>query len=139
MEFLILIRHGEFDEGEEKLNASGREQIQNLAAKIKGYSPKIYSSLGPRSIESATILAKEWRSEVTSLDLFHSIENAREAFDLLKQSNENVVIVSRGEFVTPFAAYFARDLGIYTQIKPIPKGDGLLIDIKSKTRATLFV
>lgn len=139
MNHLILIRHGEFDKGEEKLNEKGKEQIKSLAAKVKDFNPKIYSSVGPRSVESAAILAKELESEATSLEIFHSVENAGEVLWLLKQTQENVVIVSRGEFVTPFATYFAKEfLGKDIGIKPISKGSGLVIDIEAKTCDTIF-
>jgi phosphohistidine phosphatase SixA len=139
MKYLILIRHGEFDEGEEKLNEKGREQIKNLAAKVKEYNPKIYSSLGPRSVESAAILAEAVDSPCTSLDILHSMDYAKEVFVLLKQTEGNIAIVSRGEFVTPFAAYFAQELlGKDIKIKAISKGSAVLMDIEAGTCATLL-
>ncbi|MES2006806.1 MAG: histidine phosphatase family protein [Patescibacteria group bacterium] len=138
MKYLILIRHGEFNEGEEKLNEKGREQIKNLAVKIKDLEPKIYSSLGPRSVESATILAEALKSESTSLELFHSIDYAREVLTLLKQIEENVVIVSRGEFVTPFAVYFTKEVfGKELEIEPIMKGEGVVFDVEFGTYAII--
>lgn len=133
MKSLILIRHGEFDEGKESLNERGNEQIKSLAAKIRGFEPEIYSSLGPRSVESAAILAKELGSDTTALDLFHSMDRAPEVLELLKQSNKNIVIVSRGEFITPFAAYFAKEfLRKDIIIEPIIKGGGIVFNCPAK-------
>lgn len=42
MNYLILVRHGEFDEGEENLNEKGREQIKNLAVKIEECKALLY-------------------------------------------------------------------------------------------------
>lgn len=138
MRYLILIRHGEFDEGQETLNQKGREQIKNLVPKIKQFKPKIYSSLGPRSIESASILAGGLESQYIPLDIFHSIDTTQEALIFLKQTEENIAVVSRGEFLNPFAAHLAKeffDKGL--SIRPILKGNGLIFDIKLGTYATI--
>jgi hypothetical protein len=135
MHYLVIIRHGEFTEGESKLNEKGKEQIQQLIPLLRDLHPVVHSSLGPRSIESAEIIAQELGIENEPKEIFGS--NSRslqsthysQAFLFLKEIKDNVVVVSKGEWADDFITYFSREY-LHTEIAPISleRGSGVLIN-----------
>jgi hypothetical protein len=139
MRYLAVIRHGEFNEGEAKLNEKGKEQIRSLIPSLRDLNFKIYSSLGPRSIESATILAEGLGTSISPMEIFGDMNQLEKAAEFIAAQKENVVIVTKGEFANPLVSLFLRQyLRQAINLAPMAKGEGILIDVESKTYDTLF-
>ena len=138
MQYLAIIRHGEFTEGELKLNAKGRKQMDKLFPLLSELNPAIYSSVGPRSIESAKLLASHLVKECKAFEFFGSSARSGEevfypkAFDFINEANENIVIVTKGEWANDFIPYFFnKKFG--TQLIPtsLERGEGVLINCEN--------
>ncbi len=143
MKQLIMVRHGESDLGSQELNSRGREQIQSLALHLRGLRPLVLSSMGPRSIESATILARELGSMVVSNEFFGSSRREDQAnyylsaVTFLEQEtaqDDTVIIVTKGEYITDFIPFFGdRYLGVIFPISELQHGKAVMIDCVSRT------
>lgn len=110
---VFLVRHGDFDIGDAHLNKNGRLQSERLAEKIKlavgNEMCIVHSSTGPRSIETAKIIASSFNIEVvvddvysgkTNLEIF---TNAQKVTEQISQLNCYKVIVSRGKYIKGLA------------------------------------
>lgn len=146
MRYLAIIRHGEFTEGEAELNEEGRRQMRALVGRLKDLNPVVYSSLGPRSIESAHIIADGLAvSEPEAFEFFGSraysneAEHYSAALSFLKNIDENVVIVTKGEWADDFVPYFAKEY-LHENVAPVSlgRGEGVLVNCKDKTIKNLL-
>jgi phosphoserine phosphatase len=141
IEVCYFLRHGETDLNREfrcqgrqdiPLNATGREQIADVAQKLKDVKiDAIYSSPLKRAMESAEIIAKAKKMKVQQLDWLVEIDygaleglNAAEAGERFPgmlyrfQSNPVAVIFPGGESVGGVAERMCTGLGrIVTQEK----------------------
>lgn len=131
MEYLAIIRHGEFNEGETSLNEKGRAQITSLIPLLKRLNPTLYSSVGPRAIESANLLAKGLGIKSNTLECFGSNSRSSEslsyqtAYDILDNIERNVVIVSKGEWANNFISFFCqRALNLKLSPMQLERGRG---------------
>lgn len=138
MQKLIIIRHGTFDEGETVLNTEGRKQIEVLAPVLAELNPVIYSSVGPRAIESAAILASCLKRESYAFEFFGSHSRAdeekyySEAFALIKDASENMVIVTKGEWANGFIPFFVEAVsGEDIDGVALERGEAVMIDCEN--------
>jgi phosphohistidine phosphatase SixA len=145
MRYLAIIRHGEFTQGESKLNAEGRKQMGRLALLLYELNPIFYSSVGPRSIESAELLASHFKKVPQPFEFFGS--NARfgeyvfypEAFRFINEITESVVVVSKGEWANEFITFFyEKKFGTKPAIVPLERGTGVLINCENGDLIELF-
>ena len=139
MKYLAIIRHGEFTEGETTLNEKGRAQITSLVPILKQLNPKIYSSVGPRSIESANLIADKLHITNHALECFGSNTRSSEniyyqsAYDLLSKVEGNVVIVTKGEWANDFISFFCnKAMNIKVGQFQVERGRGVLVDCLNK-------
>ena len=139
MNYLAIIRHGEFDGGETKLNEIGKKQMADLVSIITPLKPQGFSSIGPRSVERANILARELHTRFESFEFFGSSSREGEtryylhAYNFLDTLSENAVIVTKGEWANEFIPYFCKKaLNIDVLAYSLERGTGVLIDCKEK-------
>jgi len=116
---LFLIRHGDFDKGSTDLNKTGRNQALKVAKQIRKSNlnnrVRIYSSLGPRSIETTEIIASKLGVENRPKSVFGSnyhettlqfSELAKRASDILRHDKRATIIVSKGEFLLELSKFY---------------------------------
>lgn len=139
MKYLAIVRHGEFSEGETKLNKIGKEQMLNLVPLLEPLNPCVYSSTGPRSIESASILAEVLNKEFEPIQFFGSrtrgeeVQSYRDAYRFLDVRIENVLVVTKGEWANEFIPYFCKKaLNLDVSVYSLERGTGVLIDCGKK-------
>lgn len=144
MKYLAIIRHGDSGPGHTNLNDKGKDQMRRIASQIKDIEPAIFSSPGPRAIESAQIIAGELGSETGAKAFFGSRTRGQEALNypaalaFLKNSDANVAVVTKGEWANDFISYFRKEY-LNTETSPVflERGEGVLIDCKSGVIARL--
>lgn len=120
---LFLVRHGDFDLGSSSLNEKGREQSAILADKInlqiQSEKIEVFSSDGPRSIQTAQIIASKLNISSMTSSLYGGkteqviIENCKKAAHQIKLSKANIIIVSRGKFLKTLAENLLPEQKIY--------------------------
>lgn len=144
MQYLAIIRHGEFTEGESRLNAKGRMQMDKLAPLLSELNPVICSSVGPRSIESARLLASRLVKECKAFEFFGSSARSGEevfypkAFDFINETTGNIVIVTKGEWADDFIPYFFdKKFGTQLISASMERGGGVLINCENGNLAEL--
>ncbi len=109
---LYIIRHGDFDAGTTRLNNAGKAQIMYIASVLQQENLLIFSSLGPRSTESAELLACLLAKNSTPKEIFGSNTKAnqsiyyKKALNYIKKLKSDVVIVTKGEYANSFITYF---------------------------------
>lgn len=142
MRYLVVARHGEFNEGKSTLNDRGREQMRVLAEKLAGDEiGKIFSAMGPRSQESAHLLGNALDIPVISDTCFGCAGNEHdetasfpEALALVRTQSEGVLIVTKNEWAKHFIPFVANQLSGTFQQNPIEleRGEGVVFDSKEK-------
>ena len=121
MEFLIVVRHGSHDEGEECLSETGTFQMKALAGLLRLYVEGgmvgMVSSTSPLATESADILCSElgitgydisdvlWSSHRRPIDPMAAAELVRR-----KAGNEVVIVVSHMEYAERFPAFYVQKI-----------------------------
>ncbi len=132
---IFLVRHGDFDIDSLTLNQTRRNQALKVAKQIRKSTlnnrVRIYCSFGPRSIETAKIIARvlgcknlpdglygdKYKESVNELQI-----KAKQAFDQLKPSQKATIIVSKGEFLLELSKLYMNG-----PTKKQPKGSLLVI------------
>lgn len=145
MKFLIVVRHGEYDE-DYNLDHDGRCQIQGLSEKLKefvnGNETLLLSSPAPRAIQSAQIISEILGMPAEEHDILWSDNDHFRDFDGLrmilrerKSEAEVIIIVTHLEYVEGFPLYFAvNELGMAVRRAPIPlKGEACLLDCSTES------
>ena len=145
MNNLFVVRHGDFDIGSTKLNEKGKAQIERIAKLLQDKEVAVYSSLGPRSIESAEIIARLLQVNYKQKEVFGSNSKINQnifykrAVNYLKRVNSDVVIVTKGEYATNFIKYFSkRYLGTSFPKQTLKTGQGVVINYQSKSLKLLI-
>lgn len=140
MNNLFVIRHGDFDIGSTKLNEKGKAQIERIAKLLKNKGVTVYSSLGPRSIESAEIIARLLQVNNKPKEIFSSNTKMnqgvfyKKAVGYLEDIDGDVVIVTKGEYATNFIKYFGKKyLDISFPKQTLKRGQGVVINCQSKS------
>ncbi|NBD73454.1 hypothetical protein GVX82_00215 [Patescibacteria group bacterium] len=142
MRYLVVARHGEFNEGKSRLNDRGREQVRVLAEKLAGYEiGKVFSAMGPRSQESAGMVGRALDVAVHAQHCFGHADNEQdetdsfsEALALVRTQREGVLIVTKNEWAKHFIPFVANELLGTFQQNPIEleRGEGVVFDSKEK-------
>jgi hypothetical protein len=143
---IVIARHGDFDEGESKLNANGRAQIEELADRLKARfganDVAVYSSTGPRSKESAQLIAEKFNVESQELTEFSPVDRKKchlqhpDAYQfLVKQpvTTQLLIIVMAGEFAKGLFDYVGKEAwGIRFGERKLERGQGLVFNTATR-------
>lgn len=134
MKRLILVRHGDYG-NDKHLNLTGRNQMINLAFKIRGIiegtTALILSSPVTRARESAEVLTELLgiASEVNGL-----VTYGRELVQLLKlvktkgRAVDVLILVTHLPLIERFPSYFGKhELGLTIPLQSLDKGGALVI------------
>jgi phosphohistidine phosphatase SixA len=154
MDKLIVIRHGETNVDGIILSEKGRQDIKNLAKRIKleitGRNSQIFSSPEIRASQSAEIILEELYpssafitdDSLGDIDSWSYNENHKKRiFELISPftSTKNIIIVSHLNTVKLFPPFFCEKvLDCIMDSVSLKQGCGLLIDCNKKT-TTLFL
>ena len=144
MSRLAIVRHGKYG-SDYRLNDQGRAQIQTLAERLNqsfDYEQEIalvLSSIAPRAIDTAEIIAQILQAPVETHELLWSEnshpENLEEAYKLVQSSRNRadlLVLVTHYEYTEELPALFGRrDLSqrFYQHVK---KGEGIILNYRDK-------
>lgn len=136
MNTLILIRHGFYDDDSGNLNEYGKEQMENLAPKVQPFingTVKLLSSIAPRSIQSANIIAKILEIEVQRERILWSDNQHRCNFDKLYEiinsiKEDTVILMTHLEYTEGFPFFFLKKrTGSDHYYSNIDKGEAIVI------------
>jgi phosphohistidine phosphatase SixA len=117
---LLVVRHGDYNEGGMHLNSSGRDQIRRLAEKIipivNDKKVTILSSTASRAHESAAIIAEKIGCDFEQHEILWSEnrhpENFSGTLELIQSYLDNtevLIIITHYEYVEDFPSYFAKE------------------------------
>lgn len=149
---VFILRHGNYNSLDSRLNGSGKEQIESIATRIKPLVQNrrtiILSSPAPRAKDSAIILCKiidlDETTDLIINKILWSDNNHREDFkaaeELIMSYKDNydvIIVVTHLEYTDRFPYYYgSHQLGIkFDQFLEIEKGQGVNIDCNKKTQS----
>ncbi|OGZ42845.1 MAG: hypothetical protein A3J55_03175 [Candidatus Ryanbacteria bacterium RIFCSPHIGHO2_02_FULL_45_17b] len=132
-----LLRHGAYNEGEEVLNQRGLNQTKAALDYLneKVTRPTIISSKGPRSQQTASFLAEEFRGTAKIVNwLDKPKENQNLDIDLILNRIKNTststpILVTNGEFIYQFVKQLSEDRETENPLSPLVKGEVMLCEV----------
>ncbi len=148
MKKLILVRHGKYG-SDDKLNASGRKQMDNLSETLKsiinGESVIILTSTAPRASESAEIISKSLNVPFEEHEILWSdnghpedIPKVLELVKFHKEKSDILILVTHLEYMDRFPTHFAsKELGVAINFQRSEKGCAFVIDCAEKTMSKI--
>lgn len=146
---LLLVRHGDYYNHNQRLNVNGVEQITSIASKlaqiVRDQRIQIISSTAKRASESADIIAKTLNCNYEQNEIFWSEDKHPEDFvsalNIIKSYSDTtdaIIIVTHFEYMAWFPRYFAREyLGKHIESYAIDKGSMWVLDWTNIENITL--
>ncbi len=138
MSEIYLLRHGAYEEGESTLNSRGIKQIKTVIEYLREAVSKleIFSSSGPRAIQTAHLIADEFQISVQVVSWLNKTVDFQK-LDLESKVSEStnlnqVLLVTSGEFIHNYIENFFALNQVQNPLKPLVKGEVILCKLSKQ-------